>query len=128
MPLLQQGHLELVAQDSVQTALSISKDGDSTASLGSLCPCSVTLTVKKSFLMFRRTLLCFSLCPWPLVLSTAQHLLRNQPHKPQGNPSPLLYFKQAVFLQSTPATLASVGISFLNSQNLLVATTHHFYF
>jgi len=43
--------------------LIISKDGDTTISLGNLCRCSVTLTVKMSFLMFRCDLLCFSLCP-----------------------------------------------------------------
>ena len=38
--LLKQSHLELVAQDDV------CEDGDSTTSLGNLCQCSVTLTVK----------------------------------------------------------------------------------
>lgn len=42
--LLKQGHLEpAVAQNHVQ-APSISKDGDSTASLGNLCQCLVTLS------------------------------------------------------------------------------------
>jgi len=49
--------------------LNISREGDSTTSVGSLCQCSVTLRVKKLFLMFRRNFLCFSLCPLPLVLS-----------------------------------------------------------
>ncbi|KAK4817104.1 hypothetical protein QYF61_027967 [Mycteria americana] len=49
--------------------LSGSKDGDSTTSLGSLCQCLVIHTGKKCFLRFRRNLLCFSLCPLPLVLS-----------------------------------------------------------
>jgi len=44
--------------------LNISREGDSATSLGNLCQCSVTLTVKKNcFLVFRWTLLCFSLCP-----------------------------------------------------------------
>jgi len=47
----------------------ISREGDSTASLGSLFQCSVTLRGKKFFFMFRRNFLCFSLCPLPLVLS-----------------------------------------------------------
>ena len=38
-------------------------------SLGNLFQCSIALTVKKYFLMFRGNLLCFSLCPLPLVLS-----------------------------------------------------------
>jgi len=48
----------------------ISRDGDST-SLGNLCQCSVTLIVKQGCLMFRWHLLCFSLCPVPLLLSLA---------------------------------------------------------
>jgi len=47
----------------------ISREGDSTTSLGSLCQCSVTLRGKKFFLMFSWNFLCFSLCPLPLVLS-----------------------------------------------------------
>ena len=47
----------------------ISREGDSTTSLGSLFQCSVTLRGKKFFLVFRRNFLCFSLCPLPLVLS-----------------------------------------------------------
>ena len=46
----------------------ISREGDSTASLGSLGQCSVTLRGKKIFLLFRRNFLCLSLCPLPLVL------------------------------------------------------------
>ena len=43
--------------------LNISREGDSTTSLGSLFQCSVTLRVKKFFLMFSWNFLCFSLCP-----------------------------------------------------------------
>jgi len=49
----------------------------STTSLGNLCQCSVTLTVKKCCLMFRENLPCFCLCPLCLVLSlgtTDKHL------------------------------------------------------
>jgi len=49
IPLLKQGHPELVALDRVQADLNISKDGDSTTSLGNLCKCLVTLTVKKQY-------------------------------------------------------------------------------
>ena len=49
--------------------LNISKDGDRTTSLGNLCQSSITLTVKRGFLMFRWSLLCFNLCPLPLGLS-----------------------------------------------------------
>ena len=49
--------------------LNISRERDSTASLGSLFQCSVTLRGKKFFLMFSWNFLCFSLCPLPLVLS-----------------------------------------------------------
>jgi len=55
--------------------LSISKVGDSTTSLGNLCQCSVTFTVKKHFLTFRGNLLCFSLSPSPLVLGTTEKSL-----------------------------------------------------
>jgi len=47
----------------------ISREGDSATSLGSLGQGSVTLSVKKFFLMFSWSFLCFSLCPLPLVLS-----------------------------------------------------------
>ena len=47
----------------------ISREGDSTASLGSLGQGSITLRGKKFFLMFSWSFLCFSLCPLPLVLS-----------------------------------------------------------
>ena len=47
----------------------ICKVGSSITSLGNLFQCSVTLTVKQCFPMFRWNLLCFSLCPLPLVLS-----------------------------------------------------------
>jgi len=49
--------------------LNISRERESTASLGSLFQCSVTLRGKKFFLMFSWNFLCFSLCPLPLVLS-----------------------------------------------------------
>ena len=48
--------------------LNISREGDSTTSLGNLFQGFVTLRVKKFFLMFRRSFLCFNLCPLPLVL------------------------------------------------------------
>jgi len=48
--------------------LNISKEGDSTTSLGNLFQCSVTLRGKKFFLMFRGNFLCFSLCPLSLLL------------------------------------------------------------
>jgi len=48
--------------------LNISREGESTASLGSLGQGSITLRVKKFFLMFRWSFLCFSLCLLPLVV------------------------------------------------------------
>ena len=47
----------------------ISREGDSTASLGSLGQGSVTLRGKKFFLGFSWSFLYSSLCPLPLVLS-----------------------------------------------------------
>lgn len=49
--------------------LGISKDKVSTTSLEKRCQCSATLTEKMCFLTFRQNLLCFNLCPEPLVLS-----------------------------------------------------------
>jgi len=49
--------------------LNISREGDSTSSLGSLFQCSVTLKVKKFFLLLRWNSLYSHLCPLPLVLS-----------------------------------------------------------
>ncbi|KAK4828311.1 hypothetical protein QYF61_025323 [Mycteria americana] len=66
LPVLSKGHLELAAQDHVQMAFEYLQD--STTSLGNLCQCSITLTVKKCFLMLRWNLLGFSMHPLPLVL------------------------------------------------------------
>jgi len=44
-PLLDQDHPEQVAQAHVLVAFEISKEEDSSASLGSLCQCSITHTV-----------------------------------------------------------------------------------
>lgn len=49
--------------------LNISNVCDSITSLDNLCRCSVTLTGKKWFLIFRGKLLHFSLCPSALFLS-----------------------------------------------------------
>ena len=68
-PLPKQGLLQQAAQDLVQWVFNISREGDSTTSLGSLFQCSVTLRGKKFLLMLRRNFLCFRLYPLPLVLS-----------------------------------------------------------
>lgn len=49
--------------------LKVSKDADSTTSLGKLCQCSVTCRVKNCSLVFRGSLLCFCLFLLPLALS-----------------------------------------------------------
>ena len=51
--------------------LNISKEEDNTVSLGNLYYCSFTLLAKKKkhFVMFRGSLLCFSLCSLPLVMA-----------------------------------------------------------
>lgn len=46
-----------------------SKAGKPTTSLRNMCQCLVTITGKKCFLIFRGYLLCFCLCPLPLVLA-----------------------------------------------------------
>ena len=60
-PLPKQGHPEQLHGTLSRRGWNISREGDSTASLGSLGQGSVTLRVKKFFLGFRRNLLCFSL-------------------------------------------------------------------
>lgn len=40
-----------------------STEGDATTTLGNVCRCSVTCTVKKCFLMFRQSFLCFLFVP-----------------------------------------------------------------
>lgn len=69
--LLKQGHLELFPRTMSRQFLSVPQDGDSTASLGTLCQCSGILTVKICLLIFRGNLLCFSVCPLTLILSQA---------------------------------------------------------
>lgn len=69
--LLKQGHLEpqnKLPRATPRWLLKISKQGESTTSLGNLFSCSVTSTVKY-FLMFRWNFLCSSLCPFSLVLA-----------------------------------------------------------
>ena len=70
-PCLKQGHLALAAQARVQMAHDCLQGWRVHHSVGNLCPWSVTLTVKKCFLLSRGNLLCVSLCPWPLVPSLA---------------------------------------------------------
>lgn len=59
--------------------LHISKDEDSKTFLSNLCQCSVTITVKKYFLMFTWNLLCSSLClltsQWAALKRTWLHPL-----------------------------------------------------
>ena len=49
------------------------REGDSTASLGSLFQCSVTLTVKKFFPMFVWNFLCSGFCPFFFCSIVAHH-------------------------------------------------------
>ena len=81
-----------VTQSRLQRTLSrrgwnISREGDSTASLGSLGQGSVTLRGKKFFLGFRRNFLCFSLCPLPLQMPAVQPLHVCFWEPPRGRPS-----------------------------------------
>lgn len=54
-------------RDHVQTAFEYFQKG-SAVFLGNLCRCSVTLTAKNCFQMFRQKMLCFTLCPLPPIL------------------------------------------------------------
>jgi len=67
-PLLKQGHLKQWSKTVSRQLLNIPKHGHSTTTLGNLVQCSAIITVKKRFLVFRRNLLHFSLCPLLLVL------------------------------------------------------------
>ena len=104
--------------------LRISKDGDSMISLGSLCHCSVTLTVKKLCLMFRQSLPYCSLCPLPLVLSlgtTGKSLAPSSLHPPF---SYLWTFVRSPwsFLFSRPRSPSSLS---LFSQGEVFQSLHH---
>jgi len=72
-PCSKQGELLQVAQGWGQLVLNISKDGDSAASLGRVCWCSVTLTAQFFFPTLRLHVHYFSLL---LVLSL--HMLRKE--------------------------------------------------
>lgn len=66
--LVQPCHSSRLPRSMFRQYLTISKDADSTTSLGNLGQCLVTLTVKRCFWMFRGNHLCFSVCSLPLVL------------------------------------------------------------
>ena len=83
--------------------LNNSKDGDSTTSLGNLCQCSVTLTEGQFPLPFRQHLLCFSLCPRPLVLSldtTEKSLALSTVHYPFRHLYTLMWPSEPSLLQA----------------------------
>jgi len=83
--LLKEGRIEPIAQDHVQTAFEYLQGGRLTTSLGNLCQCLVTLTVKECFLMCGWNLLHFSWCPLPLALSlgkTKESLAPSSLHPP----------------------------------------------
>jgi len=67
-PLTRQGHLQQTVQDHIQADLEYLQIRRLHNPSGQLLQCSVTLQVKKIFLMFRQNKLCFSLCPLPVVL------------------------------------------------------------
>lgn len=49
LPLLKKGHLKLVTQDQVIYLLCVLKEGDFSTSLGRLCWCLLTITIKMCF-------------------------------------------------------------------------------
>ena len=59
----------LKLEETSMWVLNISREGDSTTSLGNLFQCSVTVTVKKCPLIFSQNFLCFSLYLLPLIFS-----------------------------------------------------------
>lgn len=68
-PLAQAGTHRTNTHDLLQMPFEYLHKRDPTTSLGTLCHCSVTLTVKKCCLMFRVNSLCFIFFPLPLVPS-----------------------------------------------------------
>lgn len=68
--LLKKSHVEHVVQDCIHMASEYLQQWKLHILSWQPVQCSVTLTVKICFLMFRRSLLCFSLCLLLLVLST----------------------------------------------------------
>jgi len=69
-PLLKQGLLQQAAQDLVQAGLEYLQRRRLHNPLWAACSRALSpFKVKKFFLMFRQNILCFSLCPLPLVLS-----------------------------------------------------------
>jgi len=68
-PLLKQGLLQQAAQDHIQVGFEYLQRRRIHNPSVLPVQCSVTLKVKKFFLVFRWNFLCFSLCPLPLVLS-----------------------------------------------------------
>lgn len=79
---LQQGHLQPCSQDPKQIA---SEYGFCITSLSTLCHCMVTLTLKKCFLMFRRT------SHVPVCAHSLKSWLRSCPKAPLPKKHLLLY-------------------------------------
>ena len=77
--------LELVAKDHVQRDLEYFQGWRLLNLSGHPVQCSLTLTMKKGSLVFRQSLLCFTLCPMSLVLSqgTMQKSLASSHHPSQ---------------------------------------------
>lgn len=67
-PLLKQVPDSRLGRKASRWVLSISREGVSIDSLGSLLQCSATLSAKKFLLMFRWNFPCSTLCPLQLVL------------------------------------------------------------
>jgi len=79
--------------------LNVSRDGESTTSLGNLCQCFIALSVKNFFLVSNLNLPSFSLKPLPLVLSL--HALVKSP-SPAFLQAPFKYWKAAIRSPQSP--------------------------
>jgi len=87
-----QAHLQQAAEDFVQAGFEyLQRRRLHNPSLGNLFQGSVTLRVKKFFLMFSWNFLHFSLCPLPLVLSlgTTETRAKSREHREAELPSEL---------------------------------------
>ena len=95
-------HYTRLPRATASLALSASRDGASTTSLGNLFQCITTPWVKKSLLISNLNLPCLSFKPFPLVLSLSTHV--NSHFYSQKDPlysAPALFTKSSIVLNYT---------------------------
>lgn len=96
-PYSEQGELQQVTRNCLQSNLDISKDREPIISTGKLFQNLITLTERKSFLEFKWN---FNLCPLPFVLSLCI---------PEKNLAPFIPLVIYTYWQDTVQALSSLG-------------------